>query len=437
MKIALTALAGSTIEWYDFFIYGTAAALVFPALFFPEQTPLIGTLLAFSTYAVGFIARPVGGVVFGHFGDKVGRKKALVAALILMGVGTTAMGLLPGFGTIGVLAPILLVFLRFLQGLAVGGQWGGAVLIATENAPANKRGFYGSFAQLGVPAGVLLSNVLFLIIGASMSDAAFVSYGWRIPFFLSVLLIGVGMYIQLRLEETAAFEQVKESHTESRAPIIDVLRTHPGDVVKAAGAFVCNNGTFYLLLVFVVTYVTEELKLPKDIVLTGIIISAVVSAGFSIGAAALSDRIGRQKVFLTGAALAAIWAFPCWWLIDTKQTALIWIAIILGQSFLSIMYGPMAAYFTEMFGTRVRYSGVSLGYQTGSIFGGAFAPIIATSLLAATRSSTAIAAYMLVLALVSLVSCLLIGETYQNDIEATPEEERRLIEESRGSASTA
>ena len=436
MTIALTALAGSTIEWYDFIIYGTAAALVFPALFFPEQTPLIGTLLAFSTYSVGFVARPVGGIIFGHFGDKVGRKRALVSALILMGVGTTAIGFLPGYATLGVLAPILLVFLRFLQGLAVGGQWGGAVLIATENAPANKRGFYGSFAQLGVPAGVLLSNVLFLIIGASMSDASFASFGWRIPFFLSVVLIGVGMYVQLRLEETEAFEEIKESHTEARSPVIDVIRTHPGDIAKAAGAFVCNNGSFYLLLVFVVSYVTETLGLPKDTVLTGVILSAIVSAGFSIGAAALSDRIGRQKVFLAGATLSALWAFPCWWLIDTKQTALIWTAIVLGQSFLSIMYGPMAAYFTEMFGTRVRYSGVSIGYQTGSIFGGAFAPIIATSLLAATHSSMSIAAYMLILALVSLVSSILIGETYRRDIEATPEEERRLFEETRGSATT-
>jgi metabolite-proton symporter len=438
LKVALTALAGSSIEWYDFFIYGTAAALVFPGLFFPGFGETAGTILSYSTFAVGFVARPVGGLIFGHFGDKFGRKRALVTALILMGVGTTAIGLMPGYATIGILAPILLVTLRFLQGVCIGGQWGGAVLLATESAPSEKRGFYGSFAQIGVPVAVLISNIIFLIIAASLGDGALVAWAWRIPFLLSVLLIGLGLYIQLKLEDTPAFrhlqeyreqhqseEERREAEEAAGSPVWEVLRAYPKEIALAAGAFIAINANFYMLITYILDYATAEVGLPQSTVLTAVLISSVAGLMAIAGFAALSDVIGRRIPYMAGAVLLGLWVlFAFWPLVDSGNPGALVLALVLGQVFLSMMYGPQAAFYSEMFTTKVRYSGASMGYQIGSVFGGALAPIIATSLLAATGTSFSVGAYMAVTCAITGVCAFLLAETYGRSVDEAEEASR-------------
>ncbi len=408
-RIVTTALAGASIEWYDFFIYGTAAALVFPALFFPGSDPLVGTLLSFGTFAVGFLARPIGGIIFGHYGDKVGRKRSLVAALLLMGVATTGIGLMPTYSTIGVFAPLLLVALRFVQGVAIGGQWGGAVLLLIESAPPDRRGFYGSFAQLGVPLGVLLANLVFLAVTEAFGEVALQEWAWRLPFLFSVVLIGVGIYINVRLQETPAFEAVREK-TASRqgSPILQALREHPRIIALAAGAFVSVNGVFYIFITYIVAYATKTLGMPKSTVLLAVMVSAIVQSPMLVVAAAISDRVGRYRVFLWGAALLGVWSMVFFPLVDRGTFGSVLLALTVGQAFLSLMYGPQAALFGELFPVEIRYSGASLGYQIGAIFGGAFAPLIAAFLLAATGNSMAIGVYMSLMCAVSFVSILLL-----------------------------
>jgi metabolite-proton symporter len=438
LKVALTALAGSSIEWYDFFIYGTAAALVFPNLFFPGFGDTGATILSYSTFAVAFIGRPVGGLIFGHFGDKFGRKRALVTALVLMGTGTTAIGLLPGYATIGIAAPILLVTLRFLQGICIGGQWGGAVLLATESAPAEKRGFYGSFAQIGVPVAVLISNIIFLVIAATLGDGALVAWAWRIPFLLSVLLIGLGLYIQLKLEDTPAFrhlqeyreqhqseEERREAEEAAGSPVWEVLKTYPKEIALAAGAFIAINANFYILITYILDYATAEVGLPQSTVLTAVLISSVAGLLAIGGFAALSDVIGRRIPYMAGAALLGLWGlFAFWPLVDSGNPGLLVLALVLGQVFLSMMYGPQAAFYSEIFTTKVRYSGASMGYQIGSVFGGALAPIIATALLAATGTSFAVGAYMAVVCAITGVCAFLLSETYGRSMDETDEASR-------------
>jgi MFS transporter, MHS family, shikimate and dehydroshikimate transport protein len=428
-KIALTSLSATSIEWYDFFIYGTAAALVFPQLFFPEATPTIGTLLAFSTFGVGFIGRPLGGALFGHLGDKIGRKKTLVTVLMTMGIASTLIGLMPTYGTIGIWAAILLTALRLTQGLAIGGQWGGALLLISESAPRDRRGFYSSFAQVGVPAGLILGNVAFLVLTAVQTPETFQAWGWRVPFLLSLVLIGIALYIALRLEETLAYERVRETHTEARLPILDVFRTYPKGVALAAGANIAITGTYYVMVTYLISYGTNTLGLSNSNMLAAILISSVVTIPALLFFAALTDRFGRRGIYMLGAVLTGVWAFPAFWLIDTASWILILTASLGYQIFFSMMYGPQAALFSEMFGTRVRYSGASIGYQIGGLLGGALAPIIATSLFAAAGTSAAIAAYMAVICAITLVSVFLITETYQTDVEEAQAEERRLIEE--------
>ena len=428
-KIALTSLSAASIEWYDFFAYGTAAALVFPQLFFPEATPTIGTLLAFSTFGVGFLGRPLGGVIFGHLGDKIGRKRTLVTVLMTMGIASTLIGLMPTYASIGVLAAILLTTLRFVQGLAIGGQWGGALLLISESAPRGRRGFYSSFAQVGVPAGLILGNVAFLIVTATVSEEAFIAWGWRVPFLVSLILIGIALYIALRLEETLAFERVQETHTEARLPILDVFRTYPKGVALAAGANIAITGTYYVMVTYLISYGTNTLGVSNSSMLTAVLISSVVTIPALMFFAALSDRFGRRGIYMLGAVLTGLWAFPAFWLIDTASVVLILLASLGYQIVFSMMYGPQGALFSEMFGTRVRYSGASVGYQLGGLLGGALAPIIATSLFAATGSSVSIAAYMAGICVITLVSVFLITETYQTDVEEDQAEERRLIAE--------
>jgi metabolite-proton symporter len=438
LKVALTALAGSSIEWYDFFIYGTAAALVFPNLFFPGFGDTAGTILSYSTFAVGFIARPVGGLIFGHFGDKVGRKKALVTALILMGIGTTSIGLMPGYATIGIAAPILLVTLRFLQGVCIGGQWGGAVLLATESAPSEKRGFYGSFAQMGVPVAVLISNIIFLVIAATLGDGALVAWAWRIPFLLSVLLIALGLYIQLKLEDTPAFrhlqeyrarhqseEERREAEEAAGSPVWEVLKTYPKEIALAAGAFIAINANFYILITYILDYATAEVGLPQSTVLTAVLISSVAGLLAIAGFAALSDVIGRRVPYMAGAVLLGLWGlFAFWPLVDSGNPGALVLALVVGQVFLSMMYGPQAAFYSEIFTTKVRYSGASMGYQIGSVFGGALAPIIATALLASTGTSFAVGAYMAFVCALTGVCAFLLSETYGRSMDETEEASR-------------
>jgi len=416
-KIIMVSSAGSAIEWYDFFIYGTAAALIFNKLFFPQADALVGTLLAFSTFAVGFAARPLGGVVFGHLGDKVGRKPALVAALFLMGGSTTVVGLLPTYASIGVLAPVALVVLRLVQGIAVGGQWGGAVLIATENAPANRRGLYGSFAQLGVPAGLLLSSVVFLLTTSRLSDEQFAAWGWRVPFLFSIALIMVALYAQFRLEDTTAMQHVHEQGAESRSPVLEVLRKHPKNIGLAAGAVVIVGAGFYLFVTYMLSYGTTVLGMPKSTMLTGVMAGAVLQIPALMGFAALSDRIGRRKVYLAGAIGMGLWVFPAFALVNTRQPGLVAIALVGGQLIFAVMYGPQAAFFSELFTARLRYSGASLGYQVGIMFGGALTPIVATWLYARYGSFLPVA---LLLALAAAISCacvLVLSETFRMNLD--------------------
>jgi MHS family shikimate/dehydroshikimate transporter-like MFS transporter len=429
--VVAASFVGTTIEWYDFFLYGTAASLVFGELFFPEAEPLIGTLLALGTYAVGFAARPLGGIVFGHFGDRIGRKSMLVISILMMGIATFLIGCLPTHATIGIAAPILLVTLRFIQGLGVGGEWGGAVLMSVEHAPKGRRGFFGSWPQMGVPAGLLLSTLTFLVVQNSMSEAAFQSWGWRVPFLASAILVIVGLVIRLKIMESPAFERVKETKTETKKPIVDVVRKYPRNVLTAMGMRVGENGVFYLLTVFVYVYGEEELGLDKNTMLTGVCIAAGLGLITVPMWGALSDRVGRKPLYLAGAIVTTLWAFPFFGLMDTKSPALIALAVVVGLNFgHDLMYGPQAAYFSELFGTRVRYSGASLGYQLASVFAGGFAPLVATALLA-SGGSTLVALYITGLGMVSVIATLFARETFRYDIDADDDEERELVRERR------
>jgi metabolite-proton symporter len=419
MRVALTSLAASSIEWYDFFIYGTAAALVFPKLFFAASLPpFVAQLAAFSTFAVGFIARPVGGILFGHFGDLVGRKRALVTALMLMGLATTAVGLLPSYATAGVISPVLLIVLRFAQGLAVGGQWGGAVLIATENAPPEKRGFYGSFAQMGVPAGVTLANLIFLVMGSLIAPDAFQAWGWRVPFLLSILLVALGLYVQLKLEDTAEFkalEKAEDKAERKRSPILQVLAKHPKEILLGAGAFVAANGTFYVMITYAVAYATKELHVERTTILWVVMLGSLISAPALPIMAALSDRLGRRGVFMTGAVVCGLWSVPFFLLLNTGSFPLMLLAMAAGLIANNLMYGPQAALMTELFSTEFRYSGASLGYQIGAIAGGGFAPMISTALFEKYQSAMAISGYWAVLCAVAFISVFLLSETNKRE----------------------
>jgi MFS transporter, MHS family, shikimate and dehydroshikimate transport protein len=437
LQVALASFIGTSIEWYDFFLYGTAAALVFGRLFFPETDALTGTLLAFATFSVGFVARPVGGIVFGHYGDRVGRKTMLVLSLLIMGTATFLIGLIPTYAAIGVLAPMLLVALRFLQGFAVGGEWGGAVLMAVEHAPRHKRGFYGSFPQMGVPAGLLLSTGVILVLSQSVSNADFLAWGWRVPFLLSAILIGVGLFIRLNVLETPAFSQIKATRSEARLPILDVLLRHPRTLVLAIGSFIVVNGIFYLMVTFSLSYGTAQLGLSRNVILNAVLISATVLFVALPSFAALSDRFGRRPVYIAGAVGMGLLAFPFWWLFDSRDPGLIVLALILGQLSMAAMYGPQAAFFSELFGSRVRYTGASLGYQLAAVLGGGLSPFIATQLLVDSGgASWPIAAYMLALALVSVVSVYLVKETHRSEIaDEHPSASHQLVPEIAGAQS--
>ena len=420
-KVALTALAGTSIEWYDFFLYGAAAALVFPTAFFGEVSESTALILSLLTFAAGFIARPIGGIIFGHYGDKVGRKKTLVAALMLMGVASTLIGLLPTYAMIGVTAPILLTTLRFAQGLAIGGQWGGAMLLVTESAPANQRGYYGAFAQAGVPVGVILANLAFIVTSSMVSEESFFAWGWRIPFLASAILIGISMYIQLNLEDTKAFKELEASRKVGTrveiksSPIIEAIKKYPSKIVLAAGAFLSIQVTFYILIAFLLAYGVASAEVTRDDMLIAVLIGSGIMIPFQFFFSAYSDRHGRRGVFILGAILTSVWSFAIFPLVDTGNFWLIVLAISLGLVFVSMMYGPQAAFFTELFSTEVRYSGATLGYQFGAILGGAFAPTIA-ALLWNDYGIIWVSVYIAFASLLTLISVLSLTETYQSDL---------------------
>lgn len=430
-KVALTALAGTSIEWYDFFLYATAAALVFPSAFFPDSTPTMGLILSFGTFAFGFIARPLGGILFGHFGDRVGRKRTLVIALLMMGIASTLIGLLPTFATIGIAAPILLSLLRFTQGLAIGGQWGGAMLLVTESAPADKRGYYGAYAQAGAPVGVILANIAFMLISYSVSEDAFMDWGWRIPFISSVLLIGISMYVQLHMEETDAFKELQELQKKMqaeqpeavvirRSPVLEAIAKYPKRIALAAGAFLSIQVAFYILIGFVLAYGTDAdgAGMTRDEMLFAVLLASIFQIPAQFMAAAYSDRNGRRGIFMLGAILTGVWAFALFPLIDTGSFWLIVVALSGGLMFLGMMYGPQAAFFTELFSTEVRYSGASLGYQVGAIIGGAFAPTIAT-ILWVEYSIIWVSVYIAFASVLSLISVMMLTETYKTSLHDT------------------
>ena len=390
-RVAMTSLAGTSIEWYDFFLYGTAAAVIFPKAFFPQELPtMVLLIISFSTLAVGFLARPLGGIIFGHFGDRIGRKRTLVVALMMMGVATTLIGFLPTYASIGIAAPLLLVALRFIQGLAIGGQWGGAMLLVTESAPSDQRGWYGAYAQAGAPMGVILANLAFIGVSTSMSDEAFMDWGWRLPFIASIVLIGISMYIQLKIEDTEAFRSLSDAQSTDdkpaaaveRSPVVEAIRKYPKRIMLAAGAFLSVQVTFYILIAFVIAYGmnSPSVELSRDTMLTAVLVAAAIMVPTQFYFSGLSDRIGRKNVYRWGAILTGIWGFILFPLIDTGDPMMIGFAITMGLLFLGMQYGPQAAYFTELFSTEVRYSGASLGYQIGAILGGALAPTIAVLL---------------------------------------------------------
>jgi MHS family shikimate/dehydroshikimate transporter-like MFS transporter len=414
-RVVLASFIGTTIEWYDFFLYGTAAALVFNKLFFPTIDPLAGTMAAFATYAVGFFARPVGGIVFGHFGDRLGRKAMLVTTLMLMGLATFFIGLLPTYEQAGVLAPALLVLLRFVQGFGVGGEWGGAVLMAVEHGGGERRGFRGSWVQAGVPIGLLLANAVFSIFSA-LPEPQFLSWGWRVPFLLGILLTGVGYFIRLAVLESPVFAAAKIEQAPAAPPIFEVLRRHPRNVFISMGARFAENASFYIFTVFVLSYATG-LGLEKSMVLKGVLLGSAVQFVLLPIFGALSDHVGRRPVYLGGALFLAAFAFPFFWLVDARSTPLVWLAISIGMIGHSAMYGPQAAFFSELFGTNVRYTGASLGYQLASPLAGGLAPLIATALLKWSDGSPwPIAVYLIVTALITLISVWLAAETSRSTL---------------------
>ncbi|MFF5988967.1 MFS transporter [Prauserella flavalba] len=414
-RIVGASMIGTTIEWYDFFLFGSAAALVFNTLFFPDADPLTGTLLAFGTYAIGFIARPLGGLVFGHYGDKLGRKKLLVLSLLMMGGATFAMGLVPTYASIGIAAPLLLILLRLVQGFALGGEWGGAVLIVSEHGDARRRGFWASWPQAGAPGGNLLATAVLAILAAVQSDAAFESWGWRIPFLLSGLLVVIGLWIRLSVSESPVFleavKQAEEQPAPEKAPIVTVVRHSWRQVLIAMGARFGENVSYYVLTAFVLVYLTNQLDLPKSTGLNAVLIGSAIHFVTIPLWGLLSDLVGRRAVYAFGAVGMGVWAFVFFAMLDTRSTFGIIAAVTIGLVLHGAMYGPQAAFFSELFGTKVRYSGASIGYQLASIVAGGLAPLIATALLDSAGASLLISCYLAATCVLTLVAVYLAKET--------------------------
>ena len=404
-KVAFASLVGTSIEWYDFYIYGLAAVTVFAPQFFPKTSTFTGTLAAFATFAVGFIARPIGGVVFGHLGDRIGRKATLVTTLVTMGVATTLIGALPTYATIGALAPVLLVVLRLVQGFAVGGEWGGAVLISVEHAPESKRGFYGSFPQLGVPIGLIASNAAFLVLAAAMPAESFASWGWRIPFLASALLVGVGLYVRLQIEESSEFVAVKRKGSMA-LPLGSVLRHHFPQVLCGIAMFTGITGIGYMAATYSIQYGSSQLGLPRAGLIAIVLVVAVLEVPIILWFSAASDRWGLSRTIVAGSIATAVVAAVFLPLLATGSLVLIAVAVAGARWASAPMWGPSAALAAECYPTEIRYSGASVGYQLGSIVGGALAPIFTTLLLASPLGIVGASAYLVIITVVTGLGAL-------------------------------
>ena len=417
-RVVGASLVGTTIEWYDFFIYASAAGLVFSKLFFPALSSSSALLASFATIGVSFVARPIGGIVAGYFGDRVGRKAVLVATLLLMGISTIGVGLLPGYDSIGVAAPILLVVLRLLQGLSAGGEWGGAALMAVEHAPTGRRGFFGSFPQIGVPLGLLLANLVFFSVSAATTDEQFQAWGWRLPFLFSVVLIGVGFWVRSKVSESPVFSDLRRKQAVSATPLREVLRSNPEKLLIAIGLFIANNLIGYILIAFITAYGTRTLGLTSSIMLMIGMAGAVGWGVVTLIAGRWSDTVGRKRVYLAGALMLAAWVFPFFLLFNTKSIPLMLLAVVVLAVGLGLTYGPQAATYSELFPVWIRYSGASFAYAIGAVLGGGFAPLIAAWLIDTTGSSLAVSGYMLVACLITLAAVLALKEGTPAEREA-------------------
>ncbi|HXF79955.1 MAG TPA: MFS transporter [Usitatibacter sp.] len=416
-RVAMASSIGAAIEWYDFFIYGTAAALVFNKLFFTNLPPAIGQLVAFATFAVGYLARPFGAVLFGHLGDRIGRKTMLVLTMVIMGVATFIIGLLPTYSQVGLWSPVLLVLMRVFQGIGVGGEYGGAVLMAVEYAPRGRRGYYGSWPQVGVPAGLLLASGMFSVLSL-LPNEAFLSWGWRIAFLSTIVLAVIGVYIRLQVLETPAFIKIKQAQEESKVPFLDLLRTHPKQVLQGMGMRWIEGLTFNAYAVLAVAYATQYVHVARTVVLNGIVIGAAFGVVLVPFYGHLSDRFGRKAVYGTGVLAIALFTFPSFALIRTGSTPLIWLSIVLGLGIIySAIYAPLASFWAELFDTRVRYTGVGSVYQFSGIYASGLTPLIGVALIEYTGGAPwAFAAYMVAVALFSLIVMWFVPETHHKDI---------------------
>ena len=406
-RAVVASTVGTTIEWYDFFLYSTAAALIFPTLFFPAQSTSVAVLAAFGTQVVGFAARPIGAAIFGHYGDRIGRKATLVTTLLIMGICTALIGVLPTYESVGYFAPLLLTVLRLLQGVAVGGEWGGSVLLAMEWGSAKRRGFMASWPQLGVPLGLLLSTALVQIMSAATGDA-FLTWGWRVPFLVSIVLVGVGLYVRLRVLESPEFAEVKKTQAVVKLPIVEAFRTQWREILLAAFVRMSEQAPFYIFITFVLSYGTKQLKLPQNSLLVDTLIAAAIGLVSVPLFGHLSDRIGRRTMYAIGIACVAVFAFPYFGLLNTAVPGLVLLAIVLSLVFHDMQYGPQAALIAESFGTNIRYSGAGIGYQLASVIAGGPAPLIAAAILTGTGSSTWISVYIIGCCVISLAALVLL-----------------------------
>jgi MFS family permease len=415
-RAVIASTIGTTIEWYDFFLYSSASGLVFARLFFPENDPLTGTLNAFGIYFVGFLARPVGAAIFGHYGDRVGRKATLIATLILMGLGTFLVALVPGYDQIGIWGAVILSVLRFVQGVGVGGEWGGSVLMAMEWSQHGRRGFAASWPQFGVPAGLLLANLAVLLFSL-ISGPNFQSWGWRAPFLLSLLLIFVGLWIRLGILETPGFAKLVAEKRIEKQPVVQVIKRHPKEIILGCLARVSEQAPFYVFTAFILAYGTGTLGFSRDFILTPVLVASALGFFLIPFFGHLSDKLGRKPVYMAGAALTGIFGFVYFGLLDTRVAPLAFLAIAVSLVPHNMQYGPQAAMIAESFPTRLRYSGASISYQLSSIIAGGPAPLIATALFGAYKTGFAVAGYILVCAIITLVAVALMRERARSDIE--------------------